>query len=778
MSPPAPRQLAFDDVVIDFAGRRLLRGGAEQALEPKAFAVLALLAASPGQVFTRDEILDAVWGHRHVTPSVLNRITSLLRQTLGEDAQHPRRLHTVYGVGYRFDLPTPTSAPAPAPAGAVSVDAGAARPPDPPRPSPAAPRGRTRRTAAWLGAVTAAALLLFAAVRWSRPHDGTAAPAATSPARPALAVLPFADLSAGQDQAYLADGLAEEILDQLAQSPALRVVGRRSSFSFRGRSTDLRTIGQRLGVAHLLEGSVRRDGERLRVTAQLVRVEDGSQSWSKTYGRELNDVFAVQEEIARDVAMALSVTLDVARFSREQGGTGNVAAYERFLRWRNIVMREEFDFEHDRERLQLAREMVALDPQCVLCWDALAESLGAMAAEIGAAQAGPLRAEARQARERIAAIAPGSWLAKRDRAKALWNEGRYAAAIALAREVVDAGPLTQERVWDYAYMIYSLGHIDDAVALVEQVRAVEPMALFLSRDLQFDYTAARRYRDAEAEYRRGQSLEGSQAEPDYVAFFRHLAGQRPGGIANCASCMRACCGRTLTWTRRSSASWAPCSTTARPCWRGCGACLPTIPRPPAPIRPMWRSISPTRWAMPILRPRRCAASSRSAPATRRAARRGDIPTSPSGTHPTRRCARIRTSRRCCCRPAWSITGARPAAGATVARHWARRTSGAASAMPAGAPGAAAPGRCRCCRRNAGWRRRFACESWPPQPRFMVLKNSSLVLVFFILSRRNSIAASSSIGCSSLRRIQIFCSRSGSISSSSRRVPERLMLMAG
>lgn len=531
MSPPEPRQLAFDDVVIDFAGRRLLRGGAEQALEPKAFAVLALLAASPGQVFTRDEILDAVWGHRHVTPSVLNRITSLLRQTLGEDAQHPRRLHTVYGVGYRFDLPTPTSAPAPAPAGVVSLDAGAARPPDPPRPSPAAPRGRTRRTAAWLGAVTAAALLLFATLRWSRPHDGTAAPAATSPARPALAVLPFADLSAGQDQAYLADGLAEEILDQLAQSPALRVVGRRSSFSFRGRSTDLRTIGQRLGVAHLLEGSVRRDGERLRVTAQLVRVEDGSQSWSKTYGRELNDVFAVQEEIARDVAMALSVTLDVARFSREQGGTGNVAAYERFLRWRNIVMREEFDFEHDRERLQLAREMVALDPQCVLCWDALAESLGAMAAEIGAAQAGPLRAEARQARERIAAIAPGSWLAKRDRAKALWNEGRYAAAIALAREVVDAGPLTQERVWDYAYMIYSLGHIDDAVALVEQVRAVEPMALFLSRDLQFDYTAARRYRDAEAEYRRGQSLEGSQAEPDYVAFFRHLAGQRPGGIA-------------------------------------------------------------------------------------------------------------------------------------------------------------------------------------------------------------------------------------------------------
>ena len=105
MPQPAPDRLVLDDLVIDFAGRRLVRGGHEQPLEPKAFAVLALLARSPGRVFTRDEILDAVWGHRHVTQSVLNRIMSLLRQTLGEDAQHPRLLHTVYGIGYRFDLP-------------------------------------------------------------------------------------------------------------------------------------------------------------------------------------------------------------------------------------------------------------------------------------------------------------------------------------------------------------------------------------------------------------------------------------------------------------------------------------------------------------------------------------------------------------------------------------------------------------------------------------------------------------------------------------------------
>ena len=536
MPQPAPDRLVLDDLVIDFAGRRLVRGGHEQPLEPKAFAVLALLARSPGRVFTRDEILDAVWGHRHVTQSVLNRIMSLLRQTLGEDAQHPRLLHTVYGIGYRFDLPPAamagtgadvdadaTGAEELASMGAAPAAAAAATSPEPVRP---------RRPL--LAAIATVALLAAAAVTWLSRQDERAAPAtptdAPAAARPSLAVLPFADLSRARDQEYLADGLAEEILNQLAQSQSLRVVGRTSSFSFKGSNEDLRSLGRKLGVDYLLEGSVRRDGDDLRVTAQFIRADDGSHLWSKTYARELRDVFAVQEEISRDVAQALSVKLDVAAFNREQGGTNSVEAYERFLRWRGIVMRELYDFPHDRERLRLAREMVALDPQCVLCWDALAVSLGAVAQEIGGSQAGKLRAEALQVRERIARIAPESWVARRDRSNALWREGRRAEAIALAKEIADSGPPTKERVWDYSYMLFAMGHLEETVALVEQVRAVEPMALFLSRDLQYDYTAARRYEDAEAEYHRGREFDGSQMEPDYVAFIRQLAGRRPGGL--------------------------------------------------------------------------------------------------------------------------------------------------------------------------------------------------------------------------------------------------------
>lgn len=532
MSQTVRDNLVFDAVVIDFAGRRVSRAGVEQPLEPKAFAVLALLTGTPGRAFTREEILDAVWGHRHVTQGVLNRVMSLLRQALGEDAQHPRRLHTVHGVGYRFELPEATTASALAVRQTGTQDDDAPLPQAPPSSqTPDEPLPIRRRP--WWAVFAVAVLFAIAAIAWlprppAPPASTVAEPVPAVPQRPSLAVLPFADLSQARDQQYLADGLAEDILHQLAQSPALRVISRTSSFSFRDSREDLRSIGRALDATYLLEGSVRRDGDRLRVTAQLIRADDGSHLWSRTYARELRDVFAVQADVAADVAQALSVTLDVARFSRERGGTTDVDAYERFLRWRSIGMRGQFDAEHDRERLRLAREMVAIDPQCALCWDALARSLTATAQDMDEAQAGTLRAEAREARERIARIAPDSWVAQRDHANALWREGRRAEALTLAGRLAATGPPTHERVWDYTFMTYAMGHIDQTTALVEQVRANDPMLLYLSRDLQYDYTASRRYADAEAEYRRGQTLEGNQQSPDFLAFCRQLAGQRPG----------------------------------------------------------------------------------------------------------------------------------------------------------------------------------------------------------------------------------------------------------
>ena len=122
-------------------------------------------------------------------------------------------------------------------------------------------------------------------------------------------MLPFADMSAGKDQEYFADGLSEELLNLLAKLPELRVIGRTSSFQFKGRSEDLRAIGKKLNVAHILEGSVRKSGEKVRITAQLIRASDGSHLWSESYDRTLDDIFAVQDDIAGEVVKALKLTL-------------------------------------------------------------------------------------------------------------------------------------------------------------------------------------------------------------------------------------------------------------------------------------------------------------------------------------------------------------------------------------------------------------------------------------------------------------------------------------
>jgi serine/threonine-protein kinase len=164
---------------------------------------------------------------------------------------------------------------------------------------------------------------------WRRAHDGPAgAPAPGGPA--SIAVLPFADLSPQHDQEYFADGMAEEILDKLAKVKQLKVIGRTSSFSFKGKGEDLRTVGQKLGAGHVLEGSVRKEGSRVRITAQLIETTGGSHVWSETFERELTNVFALQEEVARAVASALKASLAPSTASKDPR-PANPEAYNQYL---------------------------------------------------------------------------------------------------------------------------------------------------------------------------------------------------------------------------------------------------------------------------------------------------------------------------------------------------------------------------------------------------------------------------------------------------------------
>jgi TolB-like protein len=155
--------------------------------------------------------------------------------------------------------------------------------------------------------------------------------------RPSIAVLPFLNLSREPDNEYFADGLTEELLNVLAKSRGLKVTSRTSAFAFKGTNADVPTIGRKLGVKTILEGSVRRTGNRVRITAQLVDVASDSHLWSETYERELEDIFALQDDIARSVAARLEVSLGVTREKeRQASGTSNLAAYDHFLRGRAL----------------------------------------------------------------------------------------------------------------------------------------------------------------------------------------------------------------------------------------------------------------------------------------------------------------------------------------------------------------------------------------------------------------------------------------------------------
>jgi TolB-like protein len=191
----------------------------------------------------------------------------------------------------------------------------------------------------WIGGAAVVVAALFCAWLWQQNHgsgsSGSPANNRTRPTDVSIAVLPFVNMSSDPQQDYFSDGLAEELLNQLAQIPGLRVIGRTSSFVFKGRTGDLRQIGQTLGANHLLEGSVRKAGDRIKITAQLINAADGSHLWSEAYERKLDDVFAIQDEIAHTVAEQLQFKLGVQDLNT--GGTKNVAAYDEFLNGRELL---------------------------------------------------------------------------------------------------------------------------------------------------------------------------------------------------------------------------------------------------------------------------------------------------------------------------------------------------------------------------------------------------------------------------------------------------------
>jgi len=288
-----------------------------------------------------------------------------------------------------------------------------------------------------------------------------------------IAVLPFVDMSEKKDQEYFSDGLAEELLDLLAQVPDLRVPARTSSFYFKGKTDDIASIAQKLRVAHVLEGSVRKAGSTIRVTAQLIRADNGYHIWSKTYDRGIKDIFKVQDEIAAAVVDALKARLLSTQPITGRHRSDNTEAYTEYLLGNQLRARDLPDT--NRQALAAYRKAVALDPGYAAAYSGLADAEWRVADQTAGEPASYQRARA--AADKAISLAPdspeGYWARGllRNNYYFDWHgaEVDFQKALALDANFVPAQV-------DYAYLLATFGRLTEAIAMLQKALALDPLS--------------------------------------------------------------------------------------------------------------------------------------------------------------------------------------------------------------------------------------------------------------------------------------------------------------
>lgn len=315
---------SFGDFELDLDRYELRRGGEAVKTEPRVLEVLNFLIQNRSRVVPKEELLDTIWRDVHVSESALTTAIRDVRRALGDSSADPRFIRTVYGRGFRFvgEVVAPaatTPAPAPKPAPAPSL-------------------------------------------------------------RKSIAVLPFADLSPAHDQGHFCDGLAEELINTLTRIHELRVISRAMAFDFRS-DDDLRALGDKLGVEHVLRGSVRKDGDRLRISVHLVDVRNGHHVFSEKYDRQAGDIFALQEEIAESTTRALLGVLSDHHRNAIKSTPVRLDAYEFYVKGHTYLAQKTPDALN--AAIGMFETALEFDADYALAYSGLADALVAMHANSG-----------------------------------------------------------------------------------------------------------------------------------------------------------------------------------------------------------------------------------------------------------------------------------------------------------------------------------------------------------------------------------------------------------
>lgn len=347
----------FGEFTLDVDRGALFRDGTEIRLRPKSYEVLRYLVEHAGQLVSRDDLLDTVWAGTVVTNDTVTQCLIDVRRALGDQSQEIIR--TVTRRGYVFELE-------------VQSGSDTATTPDERSAEQQQRSGLVRRLFVVAMVVVAVAAVGLWLSQESPSESEEAVPAAA--VRQAIAVLPFEDMSPGKDQAYFADGVSEEILNMLARRGELRVIARTSSFSFRDRNVGVETIADELRVSHVLEGSVRKDGDSIRISVQLVDGQSGEYLWTERFDRELtaSSLFAIQGDIARAVAARVPAGGETSASSGRLP-TESLDALEAYYAGRRLTeSRDPVDLER---AVAFFREATQIDPEFALAYVSLADTV-------------------------------------------------------------------------------------------------------------------------------------------------------------------------------------------------------------------------------------------------------------------------------------------------------------------------------------------------------------------------------------------------------------------
>ncbi len=528
---------AFGPFRLDPLQRTLRRDGLAVELTPRLFDTLLYLVENNDRLVARDELERAVWGDRVVDASSLGKAIAALRRALQADDLATNLIVTAPGRGYRlgvlvaFEPPPSSSEAASGPLG-----------------FPERPRQPARGTV--IGVTVLLALLAAAFGAWQlRPGNETKLPPTPAPFAPppySVAVMAFTNLSGDPGQEYFSDGLSEELIDSLSRIRGLHVAARLSAFSFKNKYPTIDEVARKLNVGRLLEGSVRRVGPRLRVTAQLVDGVTGYELWSHSYDRDESDVIQVQGELAQAVASALQVPLnglDIGKLTL--GGTHNPRALDAYLRAMAALEAPDDSTEAGNRMMAAFDDAVALDPD--FAW---AQAHRAIAFwHIASVTEHPsldmikhLKQEALRSARRAVSLAPD--LAEAHVALALalddglpdfaGQEAEFARARALA-------PGSSEVARNYGRFEVLAGHTEAGVQAADEAVALDPLTAKSYYSLAWTNYLAGRWRPALAALDHAQQLGATQTV--YVAALRGQIALMQGNPA----AARAVCQGKVSW---------------------------------------------------------------------------------------------------------------------------------------------------------------------------------------------------------------------------------------